>query len=116
MQALTKTRQRGLFITKLNCASQTQKLNNGAYFAPAMMVFNIIKAFLENQTILLPLNRTFYPQDNFNCEGAAQLLCKIQNGNIYPVFLQNTPEDIKNMQDSLAEYEIGKKALAEYIK
>ncbi len=118
-EALAKTRARGLTITHINSAATTQKLNNGAYFAPATMVAEVMRAIVENETLLLPLNRPIMPEDKvgFEAEGkAAQLLCRIEGMKITPQFLDFSLEaDRKDLQHSIEEYEKSTKALAAYI-
>ena len=116
-EALTKTRNRGLTITKINSAAPSQKLNNGAYFAPAIMATAVIKSLALNQTLLLPLNRPICPEDNLGeITGAAQLLTKIESGKIMPQPLPFNNEDLAALKTSIEAYENGKKAFAKFIE
>ncbi len=109
-KALARTRNRGLEITNVNKGAVTQKLNNGAYFAPSLMVVEIMKAFVNNDTILLPLNRKI-DEDDYLPEFVgyqAQLFCLIDR-KVCPCHVSFTENDVNNMKTSIECYEESKK-------
>ena len=110
-KALARTRNRGLEITNVNKGATTQKLNNGAYFAPSLMVVEIMKAFVNGETILLPLNRRIDEDDLLpDFVGyQAQLLSLIDERRVRPCHVSFTGNDVNNMRTSIKCYEESKK-------
>ncbi len=109
-KALTRTRNRGLEITKVNEASATKKLNNGAYYAPALMVVKVMKSFVNNEDLLLPLNRPIEENDGIQdlVGYQAQLMCLITKGNVEPHFVKLEGQDADNLRSSINTYEKSK--------
>jgi len=117
LNALDRTRKRGLTITNINASAKTKKLNNGAYFAPAVMIADVMLSFVNNETLILPVNRKIYDDDMVGLSDfQAQMLVKIENGNIFPVFIPFSDEDIKSLEISVQTYQINKKNLLNYIE
>ncbi len=120
-QALANTRARGLTITKLNAAATTPKLNNGAYFAPAAMITDVVRAIIDDRYVtMIPLNRPIREEDNVGfdfVEGqAAKLPCTITGLKVIPKDMDFSFEiDRNDLKHSLEEYEKSKEALAKYI-
>ena len=110
-KALTRTRNRGLEITKVNEQAATKKLNNGAYYAPALMVVKVMTAFVnQDEDLMLPLNR--YIEEGDGVEELigyqAQLLCSIKDGSVQPHFVKIEGLDADNLNASVKTYEQSK--------
>ncbi len=110
-KALTRTRNRGLEITNVNKGAATQKLNNGAYFAPSLMVVEIMKAFVNGETLFLPLNRKIEEADLLHefVGYHAQLFCVISERKVIPLCKEFSENDVHNMKVSIETYEESKK-------
>lgn len=109
-QALEKTRNRGLIITNINAASQTKKLNNGAYFAPATMIADVMISYVTEKSLILPANRFINDNDCVGLIGyQAQMLIKIIGDNITAEYVEFAPEDILALEFSINTYEESKK-------
>ena len=110
-KALERTRNRGLEITLVNKSAATPQLNNGAYFAPALMVAQIIKAIVHKEELELPLNRTIDKEDNLDglVGYQAQLMGLIKDGKVYPQRLEFSENDVRNLKYSIDTYEESKK-------
>lgn len=110
-KALARTRNRGLEITNVNKEATAQKLNNGAYFAPAQMIVDVMKALVNKETLYLPLNRRIKEEDLLPgfVGYQAQLLCVITEGSIYACCMEFSENDVRNMRTSIETYEESKK-------
>lgn len=107
--ALQKTRGRGLEITTLNITESTKDLNNGAFYAPALMISEVIKAFEGHNKLELPLNRPITKEDNLDLEGkSAQLLATVYNKKISPKILKFSLSDQQLLQTSINRCEQNK--------
>ena len=84
----------------INSASADKKINNGAYFAPAVMIADVMSACAGDTALELPLNRVITGGEFSGC--SAQLLAKIQAGNITPLRLDFSAEETKLLKDSIA--------------
>ncbi len=109
--ALARTRNRGLEITEVNRAATTKKLNNGAYYAPSLMVVKVITTIVNDKWMQLPLNRPIIAQDGVPSMVGyqAQLLCSISQGGVEPCCLKMRGEDAENLIASVETYEQTKK-------
>ena len=113
--ALDKTRKRGLTITNINAAAQTKKLNNGAYFAPSVMIADVMVAFVNDETLILPVNRKIYNEDNLGVVGyRVQMMAKIENNTVMPVFTDLSLDDVGALKYSIDTYEESKKIFKDY--
>lgn len=99
--ALSKTRSRGLTITNINAASTDKKINNGAYFAPAVMIADVMAACVGNTPLTLPLNRLIEEDEGEFSGRSAQLLTKIQAGSVTPLRLDFSAEETKLLEASI---------------
>lgn len=114
-QALDKTKGRGLFITNTNAQATTKKLNNGSYWAPAMMVSSLLRAFVKGEATM-PLNRQILSEESKELAGScAQLLCRVGCGTVVPVPMKLTQRDVANLKNCLTEYSEGMQKLQRFI-
>lgn len=109
-KALERTRKRGLTITNINASAQTKKLNNGAYFAPSVMIADVMISFVNNISLVLPVNRQILSIDNVGLtDYQAQMIVKIENGEVVPMPISFSDADIKALEYSVTSYEESKK-------
>jgi len=81
------------------------------------MIADVMLSFVNNETLILPVNRKIYDDDMVGLSDfQAQMLVKIENGNIFPVFIPFSDEDIKSLEISVQTYQINKKNLLNYIE
>ena len=107
--ALAKTRSRGLTITNINAAAADKKINNGAYFAPAVMIADVMSACAGDTALELPLNRLI--ADGEFSGRSAQLLAKIEAGRITPIRLDFTDEEKRLLEASIVGQTKSRKAI-----
>lgn len=114
--ALTNTRRRGLFITQTNAKATTPKANNGSYWAPAIMVTDVLQAFVSGE-LLLPMNRRILPQESAELANFyAQLPCRIANGAVEAVPTELTTSDIANLRNCIETSRANVQKLMEFVK
>ncbi len=113
-QAMQRTKGRGLEITRINQQAATPKINNGSYFAPAVMIAKVLTACVTNQKLVLPLNRVITKNDNLPefVGETAQLIAEINCGNIVakPLPFLNS-SDVEAMKLSLEGQKNARSAL-----
>lgn len=100
-KALDKTRKRGLEITKLNEGASDKRLNNGAYFAPSVMLAKVMTSCCSDEELVLPLNRPLVREDKLPFTGTAQLLASVKNGKVTPLSLPFNDGDTENLKISM---------------
>ena len=114
--ALTNTRRRGLFIAQTNAKATTPKANNGSYWAPAIMVADVLQAFVSGE-LLLPMNRRILPQESTELANFyAQLPCRIANGAVEAVPTELTTSDIANLRNCIETSRANVQKLMEFVK
>lgn len=111
--AMERTKARGLQITRINQQAESKKINNGSYFAPAIMMANVMISCVTKTELLLPLNRYIGEEDNLPqmAGKSAQLLAKIKDGKVTPQTLPFALTDVEAMQKSLAGQSKSRQAL-----
>lgn len=115
--ALEKTRSRGLTITRQNEGAATKKLNNGAYWAPAIMIASIIESLVWDFKSRFVLNRQIQPEESKELSGQyAQLSCYVSSKGVKPCCDRLTNNDVANLKKCFAAYADGAERLKAYMQ